>query len=240
MQLQRAAKIPACHHIGEGVVIDDLVVFVRTDDRVDVHPASRVAATARRPVSCCIDHEIGARAGHEFGVAGPVRVEASGPGDVSRDVLLVLPGANDHLTSRLVAHALRGHIFAGDCGFPRESRPVLAERGSTRSRRRQTPDPVFEHRARCSRMGEHKKWKDEHVGIPEHVSAVLVHRSGREHPRTPRRHQAPDRSGGRGRSGQRAAIRHHPRSRHPPAPSVTPMPHGAGGEGRRRHQSSEH
>jgi hypothetical protein len=67
----RLPQVPPREHIRERVVVDRLVVLVRTDHAVDVRPAAPVEAHPRRPVAGSLDEQVAARPGRERLVPGP-------------------------------------------------------------------------------------------------------------------------------------------------------------------------
>ena len=86
-----AAQIPAGHHVGEGVVVDVLVVFVGTDHAADVPPSIRFHRHPAGPVAGGFEQEIDTRAVEERRIAGPRDVLGRRPGHVGDDVLLERP-----------------------------------------------------------------------------------------------------------------------------------------------------
>ena len=167
-----AAQVPAGHHVGEGVVVDDLVVFVRTDHAADVSPPVRLDRHPAGPVAGGVEHEVGTRAAQEPRIAGPRGVLARRPGDVGDDVLLQFAGADlDHVTA-LADELTRGDIATCRRRLPRK--PGTGEPGflCRLARRRQAADAVLEHRPGGGGVDRRQRRENEHVGVPEHVSAI--------------------------------------------------------------------
>ena len=94
-------QIPARHRVRERVVIDVLVVFVGTDDPIEVCCSVGIETYARRPVASRFAEELAAST-HRLRVAAPALVPRHGPGDVGGDVLFLLAGQDaDELAGRV-------------------------------------------------------------------------------------------------------------------------------------------
>ena len=135
-EFRRPAEVPPRHHVREGVVVDEFVVLVRSDDVVDV-AATVLDANTRRPVPGRVQDQGAALASEEGAVPRPQGVLERRPGDVGDHVLLVLAGVDRHYRS------VRVHVFGGGHvettagrlpGEPRAAQYLGRRRGGARRR----------------------------------------------------------------------------------------------------------
>ena len=58
--IERAPDVPARHDVGEGVVVDMLVILVRPDDAADMAATVRLQLSAARPEPARLQQDLGA------------------------------------------------------------------------------------------------------------------------------------------------------------------------------------
>jgi hypothetical protein len=108
----RGPEVPACHHVGERVVVDPLVVLVRPYHLVDVGTSGGVHPAPGRPVPCCLRQQLRQLPRR---AAGPPRVMRGRPGDIGGDVLLKRTGEDrDHLATEPAAGGVTSSPPAAD------------------------------------------------------------------------------------------------------------------------------
>ncbi len=173
---RRSSEIPARHHVGVGIVVDELVVLVRPDHAPQVHAAVRVLFEARGPEAGRFDEQPSTVPSREGGVPAPGHVCGDGPGDIGDDVQLSLPGPDADRMSGRARHPGWCHVTTISCRLPREpgSPQASVPRGGLGSG--QPLDAVGEHGAGGCRAGRREEGQHEDFRVPEDVA--LVRRSG--------------------------------------------------------------
>ena len=166
------AQVPTRHDVREGVVVDELVVLVGSDDATEVRAPVRVTLEPRRPETSALDEDPQAIGRREPGVPAPRDVVVDGPGDVRHDVQLPLPGPDADRDRVVAVDPGRGDVAAIGGGFPGE--PGAGEAGFLRGLASwlDPPGAVREHRARGRRAGRREERQHVALGIPEHVRLV--------------------------------------------------------------------
>ena len=129
-RLERAGDVPARHPVGEGVVVDVLVVLVRPDHVADVARPS-ASSPARDAQNRAVSSRISAPASQEeVVVAGRAPVLPDRVGDVGADVVLHPAGQDVDQLAVGRDHALRRGLLAGVGRFPGVERALVAERAA--------------------------------------------------------------------------------------------------------------
>ena len=171
-EVRRLAQVPAGHHVREGVVVDGLVVFVRSDHPVQVGPAVGPEASGRGPVARRLEDQVAAGACGEGVVASPFQVAGSRPGDVGDDVLLGLACANARDFPGREVGMGRRDVVSICRRLPRKAGAATTKADGLLARLPKATDAVLEHRPRCCGVGGSEEGEDEHVAVPEDVAAV--------------------------------------------------------------------
>ena len=216
-----AAQVPARHHVRERVVVDRLVVLVGTDHAVDVRTTASRRPGCATPSSARSRRESAGRARRRTPRHPSSRRSSTRPTRRRRRCAPRPRRCGSATTARVWSRPDRGvtstPVAADSHGKRAPRRPSARAAASAAGSRCRS---VLEHRPRGRGMRRGEERQHEHVGVPEHVPAVRVARSGRGRRPPPRRGRRPTPSGGRARTGRRVAARRRPRYGRRRAPSA--------------------
>ena len=128
-------------------------------------------ADPRGPVARRLGEQRARRRGGP-GIPGPGQVARHGPGDVGRDVLLLLAGQHVHQASVLVRQAARRHVLPAPGRLPREARAGEPGPGGGGAGGIEAARPVPHQGAGRRRVRRGEERQDEDVRVPEDVAVV--------------------------------------------------------------------
>ncbi len=169
---ERAPEIPARQDVGEGVVVDRLVVLIRSDHPVDVRRAIGLGPCARGPVAGGLDQEPLTGSTGELLVARPVEIAARRPCHLPHDVILERAGSDGDDAPRPIACRRWRDVLAGTRRLPGKPRPSATGTPRRVHRRGEAPDAVLEHGAGSRRMRRREKREHEGIRVPEDVTPI--------------------------------------------------------------------
>ena len=173
-RLQPAGDVPPRHHVGEGVVVHVLVVFVGTDDVPDVPLAVRLGHRARGPEPGSIEQDFRAGVEQERDVRGGAPVLPHGVGNVGTDVLLQLAAEHVHQLAVRPDHALGRRLHSGVGGFPGVERTPAADMRRLGTRAGQRVEAVHQQRPRRLRPDSGVERQQIGLGVPEDMAEIGI------------------------------------------------------------------
>jgi hypothetical protein len=111
--VQGSPNVPARHHVGKGVVVDVLVIFIRPDYTANVGAAVCLRPGTARPEPPCLEEDFGACFEEEAFVSGRLSVLPDRVGDVCGNVLFLLAAKDLHDPSIGTDRLFRRRLLTG-------------------------------------------------------------------------------------------------------------------------------
>ena len=173
-RVQSTRDVPACHHVGEGVVVHILMVLIRPDDVADVAPAIRFGHGPGGPESRGFDEDFDPGIAEEVVVAGGAPILPDRVCDVGADVVFHLAGQDLDRLPGGAQHRFRCGFLTGIGRLPGIERASVPEQFSLRTGGGQHVVPVHQQRARRFRPDGGVVWQEIGLGIPEDVAEIGI------------------------------------------------------------------
>src|SRR5476649_1223289 len=172
--IKRAPDVPPSHDIGEGVVVDVLMILVGSDHAADMAVTVGLRLNATGPEPARLEQDLRAGVAKERFISGGLPVLPDGVGDVGTDVLLLLSAENiDDQTVR--ADRVFGRDFRTVTGrLPGIECAAPTQAGGLGARRIESMKAV--HEQRPGRLGPSQRieWNQEDFRVPKHVATIVV------------------------------------------------------------------